>query len=89
MSGAGDSFVVSYNSNGIARWCSKIGGTLEDSGLSITSDNLGNIYVAGNYKSIPTTFYSSNDTTFTTLTNAGFNYSDGYVVKYNTNVISL
>ena len=82
-SGISDSFIVKYNSNGIAEWARKIGGSLSESPSSIILDASANVYVCGNYNSNTLTIYNADGTSFADLTNSG-NY-DIYIVKYNSN----
>jgi Concanavalin A-like lectin/glucanases superfamily/Beta-propeller repeat len=80
--GSTDSFVVKYNSSGIAQWAAAVGGTGNDTAFGNATDSLGNVYVAGFYTSSPLTIYNAGGSTFGTLANAGLN--DVFVVKYNT-----
>ncbi|MEH2161178.1 MAG: SBBP repeat-containing protein [Nostoc sp.] len=71
-----DAFITKLDSSGNFLWVQKLGGTLADAGVGITSDGAGNIYVTG-YFSGTTTFGS------TTLTSAGD--KDAFVAKLNGN----
>ena len=80
-SGSNDVFIVQYNQTGTAQWATHIGGTGYDSGLSVSVDLTGNVYVSGTYISNPLTIYNADTTTFGTLVNSGS--TDAYIVKYN------
>ena len=79
LSGDYNTFVVKYDSSGIAQWATRIGSVGDDRGLGITSDSSGSVYVAGFYSSNPMTVYKSDGTTFGTLPSSG-SY-DSYIVK--------
>jgi len=76
--GAGDIFIVKYNSNGNVLWAKSAGGSGDDLAYSVATDALGNVYMAGSFNSVTITFGS------TTLTNAGSPYNDIFIVKYDT-----
>jgi hypothetical protein len=89
-SGSRDVFIVKYNTNGLAQWATSIQGTGRDEGNSIATDNLGNVYVTGQYLSTSLTindFVSQgspiNLTPYGTLSNSGL--INAFIVKYNTN----
>jgi hypothetical protein len=82
-----DTFIVKYNSSGMAQWATRIGGTSDDKGVNISLDSSNNIYVTGYYISSTSTltFYNSTDTntsTFKTISPAGVGI---YIAKYNGN----
>lgn len=53
-----DIFVVKYDSSGNALWAKNAGGMGDDAGHKIASDNYGNSYVTGYFKSKPASFGS-------------------------------
>lgn len=73
--GADDIFIVKYDSNGNFQWVRTASGTLNDRGLGIKIDQIGDIIITGYFES-PTLNFNG-----TTLTNSGG--SDIFVVKYN------
>ncbi len=80
----GDIFIVSYGSGGNFNWAKKAGGNMDDGGISVATDMIGNIYLLGNFKS-PNIVFGS-----TTLTNvSSTNYMDLYLVKYTSNGIAI
>ena len=81
-SGNLDAFVVKYNSNGVAQWCTRIAGTGADSGIAIVCDSSSNVYVTGSYTGTVTIF-NFDKTAFGTLSNSGG--TDIFVAKYDTN----
>jgi hypothetical protein len=88
-SGSADTYVVKYNSSGVAQWGTRIGGTGGagyDLAAGITSDSTGNIYVTARYGSNPVTVYNSGGGTFVTLASSGF--TDVCVVKYSSSGIA-
>jgi Beta-propeller repeat len=87
-SGSADVFVAKYNTNGVAQWAVKGGGTSDDIVKGISIDVSGNCYIIGNFNS-PTTSFSSITSFFgsatLTNTNTGSNNTrDVFVAKYNT-----
>jgi len=46
-SGITDIFLVKYNSSGTKQWTKQLGTTSYDSGVSVTTDSSGNIYITG------------------------------------------
>ena len=83
-SGTNDVFIVKYNSSGIGQWATRIAGTADDTGNSITVDSNNNIIVTGYYSSSPVTIYNTPGTLVAgTLVNSG-GY-DVFLVKYTSN----
>ena len=83
-SGNNDVFIVKYNSSGIGVWATRIAGTADDQGNSITVDSNNNIIVTGSYDSSPVTIYNTPGTLVAgTLVNTGLN--DVFLVKYTSN----
>jgi len=75
-----DTFIAKYDSAGNALWAKKAGGTYGDGVYSVTTDVLGNAYVAGIFRSPSITFGAytlTNDTTNTT--------PDMFLAKYASN----
>jgi len=48
--GLRDVFLTRFDSAGAFQWAATWGGTEEDSGLGVSVDSLGNVYVCGNYR---------------------------------------
>ncbi|MBC8257552.1 MAG: SBBP repeat-containing protein [SAR324 cluster bacterium] len=72
-SGSSDIFLVKYNSSGMRQWTKQLGTSSSDSGLGVTTDSSGNIYVTG--------------TTEGGLDgNTDSGSSDIFLVKYNSSV---
>ena len=80
-----DAFIVKYNSNGFGIWATRIAGSGDDEGYSITVDSNNNIIITGSY-SKPVTIYNADGSTFGTLSNNSSS-SDAFIVKYNSNGI--
>lgn len=76
--GAYDIFVVKYNASGKALWAKKAGGAGYDFANSITTDNLGNVYVAGTFENTYITFGKD------TLKHTGKAGFDFFIAKYDT-----
>lgn len=74
-SGAGDCFIIKYNSNGTEQWMRSIGGPGDENGLAIASDALGNISITGFFQSSQLALGSYS------LTNAGSR--DVFVARLN------
>src|SRR5688500_2535630 len=47
--GSDDIFVSNLNSSGEFVWARQLGGTNSDKGISITVDNIGNVYTTGRF----------------------------------------
>jgi hypothetical protein len=75
--GADDIFLVKYDGNGNVQWAISAGGSSEDEAQSVAVDALGNVFIAGDFRSSSITFGSY------TLTNSGLN--DMFIVKYDAN----
>jgi hypothetical protein len=73
-----DMFVAVFDQSGNVKWAQRFGGNGNDIGNKIAVDNVGNIYVAGNYASTNIPSFAGPTPT---PTNAGG--SDAYVLKYN------
>jgi hypothetical protein len=72
-----DMFIVKYDANGNVLWAKSAGGNLDDRGCSCATDANGNIFITG-------FFYSASISLgITTLTNAGSNSGDMYIVKFD------
>jgi hypothetical protein len=72
-----DIFLVKYDQSGTAMWARSAGGVLPDAGTSVSSDSLGNVYVAGKFGSPSVNFGTG------ALNNASSGSYDVFVVKYN------
>ncbi|HRY33957.1 MAG TPA: T9SS type A sorting domain-containing protein [Bacteroidales bacterium] len=73
-----DAFVAKYDGQGNVIWVTAAGGSDHDRVLSVSTDNTGNFYAAGYFKS------SSIVLGPTTLVNEGPPYGDFFLVKFNT-----
>jgi hypothetical protein len=88
-SGAGsDTLLVKYNTSGIAQWATRINGpttTSDESGGVVTSDSLGNLYLAGRYNSSPVTI---NKPTLApsvgNIDNSNISIANGTITPYGT-----
>ncbi len=78
-----DFFVVKYNNNGIPLWAKRAGAVndADESGSSITSDQHGNVYVTGSFKSGIMYFGA---TPLANTDNSG-NTHDIFIAKYDPN----
>jgi hypothetical protein len=72
-----DMFLVKYDVYGNVLWAKSAGGTGDDEGYSVATDANGNCFVTGMFYSPSITFGSY------TLTNAGGNIGDIFLVKYD------
>jgi hypothetical protein len=73
-SGGFDVFIAKYNSLGIVQWVQKGGGSTDDFGNSLAIDNLGNLYLIGDFQGTATFGGTS-------IVSSG--YSDIFLAKYN------
>ena len=75
-----DIFIVKYDTSGNAGWVKSAGGVDNDLSKSITTDNLGNVYLTGQFKS-PKIFFDSD-----TLKNQGKTGDAAlFITKYSPN----
>jgi hypothetical protein len=79
-SGGGDCFITKYNNSGTVQWAANISSSGEDIGSRICSDNLGGIYITGNFSS-NVTFYHANGVVGNTKIHSGG--ADCFIAKYN------
>lgn len=79
FSGSLDLFLAKYDSNGNVLWAKNPSGTLNETGRSVSTDTLNNIYLSGDFKS-PKLIFGTD-----TLLNsdAAGNFSDIFVAKYD------
>ncbi len=75
LPGAGrdDVFIARFNAAGECLWATSFGGTSNEAGTAVATDDYGNIYLAGNFSSRSITFGNH------TLQNKG--EKDGFIVK--------
>jgi len=78
--GGFDIFISKLDSSGNFIWAKQIGGTDNDFGQSITTDNSGNAYITGCFIGVV-----DFDTDTSTYTMTSINYEDIFVLKLNTN----
>ncbi len=79
--GLTDIFLVKYDASGNVVWARSAGGNKNDYIGSVTTDHLGNVYVAGSFESSTITFGS---TTYTNASSGGtLPRSDLFLVKYD------
>ncbi len=76
-SGSWDIFLAKYDTNGGLLWAKMQGGPSDDQAKCVTTDLLGNVYIAGNFQSNTLSFGSY------TLTNPSLIADDIFIVKYN------
>jgi hypothetical protein len=79
-SGYGNVFIAKYDNSGYVQWATYIGGTGNNSGYSIASDSLNNVYVTGFYNNY-ITLYNVNGNNGATLINSGDR--DTFIAKYS------
>jgi predicted SpoU family rRNA methylase len=75
--GNGDAFIAKFNSSGVRQWATYYGGSADDYGEGILTDNIGNIIIVGETKS-GTAIATSG--VYKSTISAG---QDGYIVKFN------
>lgn len=84
-----DIYVVKFNSGGTIQWATRIGGVNSENTSSQVSDSNGNVYVTCFYTvnttSTGTKIYNSDGTVHSTYNTGITGYSNGFVVKYDTN----
>jgi hypothetical protein len=81
--GAGDAFVVKYNTNGVVQWTARVASAgADDVGFGIATDSDANVYVTG--QAAAGRVFNADGTAFATLLGNSGSY-DAFIVKYNTN----
>ena len=78
--GGYDFFVARYDSNGNLMWVKRAGGTGDEDGDHIAVDNLGDVYVTGNFSG--SAIFGSGEPNQVTLVSAGL--EDIFLAKYDT-----
>jgi hypothetical protein len=78
-SDSSDIFLAKYDSGGNVVWAKSAGGSDNDYGHSASTDENGNVYLAGFFRSPTATFGSY------TMTNTHTGYYDIFLAKYNSN----
>jgi len=76
-SGSSDILLMKCNGGGSPIWAKSAGGPNYDAATSVVTDAAGNPYMSGYFKSFKIRFGSD------TLTNAGTDYDDIFIVKFN------
>jgi hypothetical protein len=81
--GAGDAFLVKFNSNGVRQWGTYYGGTGQETGFSCSTDANGDVYTVGS------TIQGTNGiaSVGSHQTSYGGGTFDGFLSKFNTNGI--
>jgi hypothetical protein len=88
--GTQDTFVVKYDTNGIYKWATQMGGNSNDRGNGISTDSFGNVYVTGFFQSISLKIYDASAHKYAgvdsdlSLSNTYNSRSDVFIVKYDT-----
>jgi hypothetical protein len=72
-----DAFLVKYDQTGAALWARSAGGTSPDQATAVSTDSVGNVYIAGKFSSASVNFGTG------ALNNASSGTQDIFVVKYN------
>ena len=82
--GNNDGFIAQYDSSGHINWAAKMGGTLGDQALGISTDQAGNVYVTGLFNNTSFNLYDASGGGFKTLTNTNTNKSiDAFIAQYD------
>jgi hypothetical protein len=89
--GTQDTFIVKYDTNGIYKWATQMGGNSTDAGNGISTDSLGNVYVTGYFTDTSLNIYDASAykyagvTSDLSLSRVTGGYQDTFIVKYDTN----
>ena len=90
IAGSNDVFLAKYTTNGVVMWATHIGGAVANSGVNVSTDIQGNVFVTGTYSSNPLTFYNASGSGVSlnqSIANAGLN--DVFLAKYNQNGVVI
>lgn len=79
--GGADVFIAKYNPSGQIIWVRSVGGSFEDDGVDITTDEMGNVYVTGFFRSLVD--FSTDGNPHILDASSIFDGSDVFVMKYN------
>ena len=79
INNTGDIFIAKYDANGNVLWAKSSGGIGNDSGISISVDAAGNLYITGSYIGSTLTLDAI------TLANTNNGYCEIFIAKYDTN----
>lgn len=88
--GGQDIFVVKFNTNGVAQWVTRIGGTASnDIGRSIALDSSDNVFVVGSFSGNVNIYQQNGTTVWSTINSAdgGGGSIDAFIIKYDTNLV--
>ncbi|MBK7668471.1 MAG: SBBP repeat-containing protein [Sphingobacteriaceae bacterium] len=76
-----DAFLVKFNSTGVRQWCTYYGGAGDESSYSCSTDNSGNVYIAGSTNSVTTgTIIATNGSHQSVHAGGSF---DAFLVKFD------
>ncbi|MBK8366031.1 MAG: SBBP repeat-containing protein [Bacteroidetes bacterium] len=79
--GSNDIFIRKHDSNNNFIWAKQIGGTVEETAYDVATDNFGNIYIVGSFKSLNCDFDPSPTATYTVAGNS----ADAFILKLSSN----
>jgi hypothetical protein len=85
--GNNDTYLVKYNSAGVAIWGTYIGGSDSENRANISTDSTGSVYIAGFYRSNPVSIYSEGNpvAAFTLQPKGDWDF---YFVKYSSSGVA-
>ncbi len=80
-----NTFLVKYNTNGYAKWGTRLGGNTLSSMMSMSVDVNSNVYVTGYYQDTSLNIYDANGSTshLPSLQNIGSNLTCIFIIKYD------
>jgi hypothetical protein len=92
--GTQDTFIVKYDTNGIYKWATQMGGNSTDAGNGISTDSLGNVYVTGYFTDTSLNIYDASaykytagvasDIALSKVSGAYTEADNTFIVKYDT-----
>jgi hypothetical protein len=83
--GMNDIFFAKYDSDGNYTWAKSIGGTQRDQANDITADNLGNVYITGEFNTTVDFDPGIGNASYTAGSAGSFYYEDPFFAKYDSN----
>lgn len=81
-----DAYLAKFNSSGVRQWATYYGGVFAERTYKLTTDRLGNVYIAGQSPS-PSGIATSGSHQPTYSGGVGSTSTDGFVAKFNSNGI--